>query len=37
MKVVVGSRESKLAVIQSEMVIRAIKEYDDNIDVELVP
>ena len=36
MKVVVGSRESKLAVIQSEMVIRAIKEYDDNIDVELV-
>lgn len=36
MKVVVGSRESKLAVIQSEMVIDAIKEYDRNIDVELV-
>ncbi len=36
MKVIVGSRESKLAVIQSEMVIKAIKEYDDNIDVELV-
>lgn len=36
MKVTVGSRESRLAVIQSEMVIEAIKEYDKNIDVELV-
>lgn len=36
MKVVVGSRESRLAVIQSEMVIDAIKAYDENIDVELL-
>lgn len=36
MKVIVGSRESKLAVIQSEMVIDAIKKYDDEIDVQLV-
>lgn len=36
MKVIVGSRESKLAVIQSEMVTRAIKKYDDEIDVQLV-
>lgn len=36
MKVIVGSRESKLAVIQSEMVIKAIKKYDDEIDVQLV-
>lgn len=36
MKVKVGSRESKLAVIQSEMVIEAIKEHDKNIDVDLV-
>lgn len=36
MKVIVGSRESKLAVIQSEMVIDAIRDYDENIDVELL-
>ncbi|SCK00790.1 Porphobilinogen deaminase [uncultured Eubacterium sp.] len=36
MKVIVGSRESKLAVIQSEMVMKAIREYDNKIDVELV-
>lgn len=36
MKVVVGSRESKLAVIQSEMVIDAIKNYDDTIEVSLL-
>ncbi len=36
MKVVVGSRESKLAVIQSEMVIDAIKKYDDTIEVSLL-
>lgn len=36
MKVIVGSRDSKLAVIQSEMVIDAIRVYDENIDVSLV-
>lgn len=36
MKVIVGSRESKLAVIQSEMVIDAIKKYDDTIEVSLL-
>lgn len=36
MKVIVGSRESKLAVIQSEMVIDAIKKFDDTIEVSLL-
>lgn len=44
MKVKVGSRESRLAVIQSEMVMKAIKEYslshgltgDDAIETELL-
>lgn len=36
MKVIVGSRESKLAVIQSEMVIEAIRKFDSTIDVELI-
>lgn len=36
MKVIVGSRESKLAVIQSEMVIDAIRKFDSTIDVELL-
>ena len=36
MKVIVGSRESKLAVIQSEMVIDAIRKYDDKLEVELI-
>ena len=36
MKVIVGSRESKLAVIQSEMVIDAIRKFDSTIGVELV-
>ena len=36
MKIKIGSRESALAVIQSEMVIDAIKEYDPSIQVELV-
>ncbi len=36
MKVIVGSRESKLAVIQSEMVIDAIRKFDSTIDVELI-
>ena len=36
MKVIVGSRESKLAVIQSEMVIDAVKAYDETIETELL-
>lgn len=36
MKVIVGSRESKLAVIQSEMVIDAIRKFDHTIDVSLL-
>lgn len=32
----VGSRDSKLAVIQAQMVIDAIKQYDSNIITELV-
>lgn len=36
MKLRVGSRESKLAVIQSEIVIDAIRSWDPSIDVELV-
>lgn len=37
MKVIkVGSRDSKLAVIQAHMVINAIKEYDSTIETELV-
>lgn len=36
MKIVVGSRDSKLAVIQSEMVIDAIRAFDPKLEVELV-
>lgn len=36
MKVIVGSRESKLAVIQSEMVIDAVRAYDETIETELL-
>lgn len=36
MKIVIGSRDSKLAVIQSEMVIDAIRTFDPGLDVELV-
>lgn len=36
MKVRVGSRESKLAVIQSEMVISAIKKKEPSLEVELI-
>ena len=36
MRIRIGSRESALAVIQSEMVIDAIKKYDPSIEVELV-
>lgn len=32
----IGSRESRLAVIQSEMVIQAIHEYDPKIHTELI-
>lgn len=34
-KIVVGSRDSKLAIIQSEMVIKAINDYDPSIRVVL--
>lgn len=36
MKIRIGSRESALAVIQSEMVIDAIRKWDPEIDVELI-
>ena len=36
MKIRVGSRESALAVIQSEMLMDAIREADDSIELELV-
>ncbi len=36
LKIIVASRESKLAVIQSNIVIDYIKKYDENIDVSLI-
>ena len=36
MKIRIGSRDSRLAVIQSEMVIDAIRAYDPTAQVELV-
>lgn len=36
MKLRIGSRDSRLAVIQSEMVIDAIRAYDPTLEVELV-
>ncbi len=36
MKIRVGSRESKLAVIQSEMVIEAAKKNDETLDIDLI-
>lgn len=36
MEIKVGSRDSKLAVIQSEMVIDAIKKYDEELNVSLI-
>ena len=36
MKLRVGSRQSRLAVIQSEMVIDAIRRWDPSIEIELV-
>lgn len=36
MKIRIGSRDSRLAVIQSEMVIDAIRAYDPTAEVELV-
>jgi hydroxymethylbilane synthase len=35
-KIKVGSRDSKLAIIQSEMVIDAIRQFDPAIQIELV-
>lgn len=36
MKIRIGSRESKLAVIQSNIVIDMIKNYNSDVDVELI-
>ncbi len=36
MKIIVGSRESHLAVVQSNMVIDAIKKHSPKVEVELV-
>jgi len=36
MKIRVGSRESALAVIQSEMLMDGIRNYDDSIELELI-
>ena len=36
MKIRVGSRESALAVIQSEMLMDEIRRYDDSIELELI-
>lgn len=36
MKIRIGSRESKLAVIQSQIVMDAIKKYNPDIELELV-
>ena len=36
METKIGSRESRLAVIQSEMVIDAIKKYDESLQVSLI-
>ncbi|HEY5585641.1 MAG TPA: hydroxymethylbilane synthase [Ruminiclostridium sp.] len=35
-KIKVGSRDSKLAIIQAEIVIAAIKSYDPTIQIELI-
>lgn len=35
-KIIIGSRESRLAVIQSEIVIQAIRDYDPEVEIELV-
>ena len=36
MKIKVGSRESRLAVIQSEIIIKSIRESNPEIDIELI-
>jgi len=36
MKIRVGSRESKLAVRQAQIVIDSIKKYNPDIEIELV-
>ena len=36
MKVVVGSRDSKLAVIQSEMVIDSLREHNPHVEFDLI-
>ena len=34
-KIIIGSRESKLAVVQSEMVKKAIEDSHEDIEVEI--
>lgn len=36
MKIRIGSRESRLAVVQSEMVVAAIRRHDPSIEIELI-
>ena len=36
MKIKVGSRESRLAVIQSEIIIKSIRESNPEMDTELI-
>lgn len=35
-KIIIGSRESKLAVVQSEMVKKAIEDSHEDIEVEIL-
>lgn len=36
MKIKIGTRDSKLAMIQTELVVQAIKEYDSSAEIEIV-
>lgn len=37
MKIRVGTRDSKLAMIQTEIVVEYIKQYDSSIEIEIIP
>ncbi|MFI3171015.1 MAG: hydroxymethylbilane synthase [Eubacteriales bacterium] len=37
MKIRVGTRDSKLAMIQTEIVVENIKQYDSSIEIEIIP